>query len=164
MPVGRFVLDVHGEDRERAWAASDALCAALQVINHLQDCGKDRRDLDRVYVPLDALAAEGIGVEALDAPAASPELRRVLDALIARTRALLDTSRPFASRLRDRRLAFDVAAIQRLAEGLCDRLAQNDPLSARVHHTKLEMAALTARAGLDVVFGRGRGGDSEVRA
>ena len=103
-------------------------------------------------MPLDALAAEGIGVEALDAPAASPELRRVLDALIARTRALLDTSRPFASRLSDRRLAFDVAAIQRLAEGLCDRLAQNDPLSARVHHTKLEMAALTVegRAGRGV--------------
>src|SRR5258708_4139992 len=37
MPVGRFVLDVHGEDRS-TWAANDALCAALQIINHLQDC------------------------------------------------------------------------------------------------------------------------------
>ena len=55
-PVGRFVLDVHGESRA-TWPASDALCAALQVINHLQDCGKDRRELDRVYVPQDALAA-----------------------------------------------------------------------------------------------------------
>lgn len=163
MPVGRFVLEVHGEDRARTGAASDALCAALQVINHLQDCGKDRRDLDRVYLPLDALAAEGIGVEALDAPAASPELRRVIAALVARTRALLDASRPFASRLRDRRLALDVAVIQRLAESLCDRLVANDPLSARVHHTKVEMAALSVRAGLDVVFGRGRG-DGEARA
>ncbi len=42
VPVGRFVLDVHGEDRA-TWPASDALCAALQVINHLQDCGKDYR-------------------------------------------------------------------------------------------------------------------------
>ena len=38
MPVGRFVLDLHGEDRS-VWAYSDPLCAALQVINHLQDCG-----------------------------------------------------------------------------------------------------------------------------
>ena len=55
MPVGRFVLDVHGESRT-TWPANDALCAALQIINHLQDCGKDYRDLDRVYIPLDAFA------------------------------------------------------------------------------------------------------------
>ena len=158
MPVGRFVLAAHGEDPNATWPASDALCAALQVINHLQDCGKDRRDLDRVYVPLDALAAEGVGVEALDAPAASPALRRVVDGLVARPAALLDASRPFASRVRDRRLAFDVAVIQRLAEGLCVRLRARDPLSARVHHTKLEMGALAARAGLDLAFGRGRRG------
>ena len=60
MPVGRFVLDVHGEERS-AWPASDALCSALQVVNHLQDCGKDYRDLDRVYIPLDIFAASGTG-------------------------------------------------------------------------------------------------------
>ena len=49
MPVGRFVLDVHGEAKS-LWPASDALCAALQVINHLQDCADDYRKLDRVYL------------------------------------------------------------------------------------------------------------------
>ena len=58
MPVGRFVLDVHGEPRS-TWPANDALCAALQINNHIQDCGADYRNLDRVYVPLDALAAAG---------------------------------------------------------------------------------------------------------
>ena len=56
MPVGRFMLDVHGESTS-TWAASDALCAGLQINNHLQDCGKDFRDLNRVYLPRDALAA-----------------------------------------------------------------------------------------------------------
>ena len=51
-PVGRFVLDVHGESAP-TWPANDALCAALQVINHLQDCAKDYREIDRVYLPLD---------------------------------------------------------------------------------------------------------------
>ena len=50
MPVGRFVLDVHGESRG-TWPANDALCAALQIINHLQDCAKDYRELNRVYIP-----------------------------------------------------------------------------------------------------------------
>ena len=84
MPVGRFVLDVHGESRS-TWPASDAICAALQIINHLQDCAADYRNLDRVYVPLDALAARGLGVEALGAAKASPELRRCLAGLAERT-------------------------------------------------------------------------------
>src|SRR5215472_1731947 len=64
MPVGRFVLDVHGESRS-IWPANDALCAALQVINHLQDCAKDYRNLDRVYIPLDAFAAVDLAPEVL---------------------------------------------------------------------------------------------------
>ena len=67
MPVGRFVLDVHGEKPQTTWPASDAICAALQVINHLQDCADDYRNLDRVYLPLDTLARHGARVEDLGA-------------------------------------------------------------------------------------------------
>ena len=84
MPVGRFVLDVHGESRA-TWPANDALCAALQIINHLQDCGADYRRLDRVYIPLDRLTARNIPVEALAAPKASPELLKTIRELAART-------------------------------------------------------------------------------
>src|SRR5215471_10386545 len=73
-PVGRFVLDVHGES-ENTWPASDALCAALQVINHLQDCGADYRNLDRVYIPQDILASHGVDTKALGAAKASLNLR-----------------------------------------------------------------------------------------
>ena len=58
MPVGRFMLDVHGESTS-TWAASDALCAGLQINNHLQDCGKDYKNLNRVYLPRDALRQPG---------------------------------------------------------------------------------------------------------
>src|ERR1700751_157060 len=91
-PVGRQLLDLHGESRE-TWPASDALCAALQVLNHLQDCAADNRALDRVYVPLDELERAGCSVEALAAPAASPALRRVLDRLLDRTEALILAAR-----------------------------------------------------------------------
>src|SRR3954447_22008171 len=57
-PVGRQLLDLHGEDGD-TWPASDALCSALQVLNHLQYCADDYRDLDRVYLPLDDLASQG---------------------------------------------------------------------------------------------------------
>jgi len=39
-PVGRYLLDLHGVSKD-LYAASDALCNALQVINHLQDCKDD---------------------------------------------------------------------------------------------------------------------------
>jgi len=145
MPVGRYVLDVHGED-PACWPASDALCAALQVINHLQDCGKDYRALDRVYLPAEMLAATGARVEDLAAPAASPALLAAISLAAERTRALLAESAPFAGMIRDRRLAAEVAVIQRIAGSLVRRLLTRDPLSQRVHHGKAEAAALALGA------------------
>jgi squalene synthase HpnC len=136
-PVGRFVLDVHGESRT-TWPASDALCAALQVINHLQDCQKDYLALDRVYLPLDTLAAAGATVESLAAERASPALAAALAVLVNQTSALLRQARPFASQIRDLRLALEVGAIQRLAESLVQRLRRRDPLADKVHHGKIE--------------------------
>jgi squalene synthase HpnC len=145
MPVGRFVLDVHGEDRE-TWPASDALCAALQVINHLQDCAKDYRSLDRVYLPADLLAATGARVADLGRPTATPALAATITLMAERTQALLAESAVFAGMIRDRRLAGEVAVIQRLAESLTARLKVRDPLADRVHHGKTEAALLAGWA------------------
>jgi squalene synthase HpnC len=151
MPVGRYVLDVHGEDRA-TWPANDALCAALQVINHLQDCGKDYRTIGRVYIPADALFAHGARIEDLGADHGSPALVTTIVALARRTRGLLDQSAGFAGLIRDRRLAAEVAAIHRLASSLVARLERFDPLSQRVHHTKAEALFLAARAALPVLL------------
>ena len=145
MPVGRFVLDVHGESRA-TWPASDALCSALQVINHLQDCAKDYRALNRVYIPLDAFAAAGATPEALVEPKASKALLSVIGSLTKQTAGLLQSARPFADLIADKRLALEVSVIQRLADDLCRRLLRRDPLSERVHHTKSEAALLAMGA------------------
>ncbi len=158
MPVGRFVLDVHGES-QATWGANDALCAALQIINHLQDCRADYRNLDRVYIPQDVLAAHGLGVAALGEAYASPALKACLHGLAARTGLLLEQSSGFPSMIADARLAMEVAAIQRLAERLVGLLQQRDPLGERVHLGKLQMlmTGLGAAAGIRArrLFGRG---------
>ena len=141
MPVGRFVLDVHGESRD-TWPANDALCTALQIINHLQDCAKDLRNLDRVYIPQDALAAKSLSVAALSEPSAGPALREVIAGLAARNGMLLAQSRLFAGQIRDSRLALEVDLIQTLAEDLNALLTRRDPLSEKVHHSKTDIAAL----------------------
>jgi squalene synthase HpnC len=139
MPVGRFVLDVHGESRV-TWPANDALCAALQIINHLQDCGKDYRDLDRVYIPLDSLRDTGATVAELGEQRASAGLLDCIHKLAHRTGDLLRHSRPFTAGIEDSRLALEVAVIQTFAERLVTLLKHRDPLSQRVHLGKAGVA------------------------
>jgi squalene synthase HpnC len=145
MPVGRFVLDVHGESCN-TWPASDSLCAALQIINHLQDCAKDFRQLDRVYIPTDMLERAGLSPLALAKEKSSLALRGVIVELARRTQGLLEQSRPFSRQIRDRRLSLEVTVIQTLAEDLARRLVSSDPLSERVHHTRGEAAILLFRS------------------
>ena len=139
MPVGRFVLDVHGESRT-TWPANDALCAALQIINHLQDCGKDYRDLDRVYIPLDSLRDPGATVAELGEQHASAGLLDCIHKLAHRTGDLLRHSRPFTAGIENSRLALEVAVIQTFAERLVTLLKHRDPLSQRVHLGKAGVA------------------------
>jgi len=142
MPVGRFMLDVHGESKS-TWAASDALCAGLQINNHLQDCGKDYRDLNRVYLPRDALAAAGASVEALGERRASPQLLQCLHALAARTETLLDESKSLSAEVRDFRLGVEISVIQAFADRIVRLLKVRDPLSERVHLSPVELLAHT---------------------
>ena len=144
MPVGRFVLDVHGESHD-TWIASDALCAALQVINHLQDCGHDYRRLDRVYLPGDTLSAHGAEIEELAASKASPALLGCIREVNEKTKELLGAA-GLSSVVRNVRLGLEVAAIERLARKLVRLLEVRDPLSERVHIGKSDFAAILLTA------------------
>jgi hydroxysqualene synthase len=138
MPVGRFVLDVHGESTS-TWAASDALCAGLQINNHLQDCGKDYRNLNRIYLPRDALEAAGASVEMLSLPKASAPLLECLHALAAKTEVLLNEGKSLSAQVRDFRLGLEISVIQGFAERIVRLLRVRDPLSERVHLGSLQM-------------------------
>lgn len=138
-PVGRYLLDVHGED-PAGKHYSDALCDALQVINHLQDCKVDYLEMNRVYVPVDHLKAEGLDVEALAEPKCSPALRRVLDRLLDETDELMIRARKLPAALRDTRLRCESAVIVRLADTLISHLRRRDPLAERVKLTKPAVA------------------------
>ena len=153
MPVGRFVLDVHGESHA-LWPASDALCTALQIVNHLQDCGKDYRALDRVYLPQDMLAAHAARTEDLGAAQATAALRATIAAAAIATENILARSAGFARSIRSLGLGLEVAVIQRLAVDLAARLKTRDPLADRVHHGKAEALALALPALLKRLVGR----------
>lgn len=130
-PVGRFLLDLFGEDRA-LWPRSDALCAALQVLNHVQDCGKDYRALDRLYLPLDWLDADGATPDMLAGAHTAPALHRTLNRVLDATAALLTVSRPLTAGIRHRGLRIQAATTQIGAEALLGRLRRLDPLAGHV--------------------------------
>jgi squalene synthase HpnC len=140
MPVGRFMLDVHGESTS-TWAASDALCAGLQINNHLQDCAKDFHNLNRVYLPRDALAAAGANVEMLGEAKSPPALLKCLQALAVRTETVLNESKSLAAEVKDFRLGLEISVIQAFADKIVGMLKVRDPLAERVHLSPLELLA-----------------------
>ncbi|MGF1544147.1 MAG: squalene synthase HpnC [Parvularculaceae bacterium] len=152
-PVGRYLLDLHGEDPS-GYASSDALCTVLQIVNHLQDCGDARRALDRVYVIEPWLREHGGAVEDLDAPVASAALRRTMDRMLDGCDALMVEARALAPRLKSRRLAMESAVIVRLADRLIARLRVGDPLATRVALTKPDFLRAGTTGVWQGLFGR----------
>jgi squalene synthase HpnC len=143
-PVGRYLLDLHGESRD-LYALADPLCDALQVLNHLQDCAADHRRLGRIYLPSDWLAEAGVPAQALAADRSSPALRAVLDRCLDRTAVLLERARDLPRRLRSTRLALESAVILAVAERLTTALRRGDPLARRVELGKPGFALAASR-------------------
>lgn len=98
-PVGELVLEVFGVATEERVALSNAVCSALQLIEHWQDIGEDLA-VGRVYVPLADLARFSCSLEELRAPQVGERLRRVLVLEATRTSALLDEGRTLVGTLR----------------------------------------------------------------
>jgi len=139
MPVGRYVLDLHGESQD-TWPHSDALCASLQILNHLQDCATDFAELDRCYLPNDLLANAGATPADLQAEAETPALRRVFSILLNHCDELNRAAAGLPREVRDRRLRLECSVIVNLARRLTRRLKRNDPVATHVRLSKTDAA------------------------
>ncbi len=138
-PVGRYLLALHGEGA-RCLAASDALCTALQLLNHLQDCQADLAELDRCYLPRSWLADEGLQVEILREPRCPAALRRVLDRLLDQVDRLHRQAAALPGLVADRRMRLEAAVIVGLSHRLAARLRREDPLARRVKLRRSDLA------------------------
>jgi phytoene synthase len=156
-PAGRLLLRLHGEDSPGSAAASDALCTALQILNHLQDLVPDRDALDRIYLPEPWLAEAG-GEAAFFDPDNTAR-RAVLDAALDRVEALLEAAAALPRLLRSR-LRLQAAVTLDLAWRLLGKLRAADPVRGRVALSKADFAAAFARLPLgpptDAAIARGR--------
>lgn len=130
-PVGRMLLRLHGVDAPDATAASDALCTALQVLNHLQDLVPDRDALDRIYLPESWMALAG-GEAGFFDPGNAAARRAVLDAALDRVQERLDAAAALPRLVASRRLAMEAAVTIALARRLLARLRARDPVAGCV--------------------------------
>jgi phytoene synthase len=137
-PVGRYLLLIHGED-PATLVPGDALCAAFQILNHLQDCGDDWRNLKRIYIPRNWIEAAG-GIERFFDPAEAALRRPVLDRCLDGADLLIETASLLPARLKSRGLEAEVAVMLSLVRALAGRLRLGDPLQRRVALTKGDFA------------------------
>ena len=126
--AGRLRVLASGLDRPHGLA----LCNALQVINHLQDCAKDHAALDRVYLPEDWMRAAGASADDLRKDAATPGLRGVLDRCLDGTERLMTEARRLPKAMRHKSLAAETAVIVSVADRLVAKLRRRDPIAGRV--------------------------------
>lgn len=158
-PVGRMLLRLHGVASEAGHAASDGLCTALQILNHLQDLVDDRQKIGRVYMPQSWMALAG-GEEAFFT-SSNPRRRDILDAALDRVEEQLDRAQNLPRLVAaSRRLALQSAMTISLARRLLAKLRAADPVLGRVALGKGDFAAALLAAPLpgphdpDLVAGR----------
>lgn len=142
-PVGRIVLYIAHAATPQNIADSDAVCNALQVLEHCQDVGEDAR-AGRVYIP-------GIEFEDALADRTGPGVREAVGTHVALARGMLSAGRPLVRRLHGwARLAVAGFVGGGLATATALRHAEYDVLARTVRPAK----ARTAREALRLWVGR----------
>jgi len=141
-PVGRHMLALHGIGK-KAWKTNDALCNALQIINHIQDCADDYRELDRVYIPQDMLLAHKACTEDLAREKSTEGLRATKMEMLDHLRPMLQEARMLTRQIPDLRLRAETSVICVLAERLVALLRKRDPLCDRVKLSKTSVIFAT---------------------
>lgn len=135
-PVGRFLLALHGE--KEGHQESDALCTALQLLNHIQDAKDDWTSLNRLYVPTDWMEAESETTDSLSAAKSSPALRRIITRMLENTEKVVHRASDLPRTLHHRSLAAEAKVCTTLAIKLCQRLQQQDPIAKKVKLSALD--------------------------
>jgi hydroxysqualene synthase len=154
-PVGRYLLELHGEDKAH-FKYSDALCNALQVINHLQDCKDDYASLDRVYLPQDWLKKFKGRTEDLKGGVSTEGLLAAIRQCVAASRKLMEAARKLPAHLESLPLAMESAVIVKIADRLLDKLAHADPVAKRIELNAFEFTSCGVRGVATALFRRRR--------
>ncbi len=150
-PVGHAVLEIHREWRADIHA-SDALCNALQLLNHLQDLKSDFMERHRIYLPIGWLD----NPDHLSGDFATPDVRQAINRALKKVEAMLVEAAPLPGTISGFRLRAEICTILNVAHALARELKTRDPIGTRVELSLLQKCSCLAR-GIGMAF-RQRGG------
>ncbi|MFJ6777829.1 squalene synthase HpnC [Streptomyces yangpuensis] len=100
-PVGRLVLSLTGTSTPERIRLSDAVCTALQIVEHVQDVAEDL-GRDRIYLPAEDMRRFHVREADLAAPTAGASVRALVAFEAERARALLDEGIPLVGSVHGR--------------------------------------------------------------
>ncbi|MFI6436776.1 squalene synthase HpnC [Streptomyces sp. NPDC050759] len=100
-PVGRLVLAVTGTSTPERIRLSDAICTALQIVEHLQDVAEDL-GRDRIYLPAEDMKRFHVQEADLAAKTAGASVRALVAYEAQRARELLNEGAPLVGSVHGR--------------------------------------------------------------
>jgi phytoene/squalene synthetase len=131
-PIGRYMLELSGEDVSSCGRPADALCAALRILKQLRDAEDPTVRFNRLCIPRQFLDDAWITPAHLRAPSAKGQTRAVLDRVLDGVDQLLVQAAPLPSLIQSRGLAMHTAIVLCRARKLAARFRRLDPLRERV--------------------------------
>jgi phytoene synthase len=88
-PVGRLLLHLFKRTTDLDFQQADAICSALQLINHWQDVDIDYTKDNRVYLPLDEMARFRVTERHLQQKLVDESWKQLMAFQVERARALM---------------------------------------------------------------------------
>lgn len=155
-PVGRAMIELH-EEWHADIEASDALCNALQMLNHIQDIKSDYLERSRVYIPREWYDNDA----ALAENSMEPALRQAVDKLLDEVDRLLKQGEDLFPTLQSWRFRKEIEIIHLFAMTLSKRLRSGDVLSSKVKLKKSEKLRLIFKG---LMQKKARGNDKDGAA
>ena len=139
-PVGRFVIDAVNERKniEKIYEASDSLCTALQIINHIQDCKKDFKELNRVYIPESFFKKYSVDKKILRKSKSGENFERLKIEIVDNVLVSLRKTKLGLREIQSWRLRKETLIILNIAKRLCNLLKINDPLEKQIKLSRID--------------------------
>lgn len=131
-PIGRYMLQLVGEDLARCSVPADALCGGLRILRQLRDCEDPTIRFNRLCIPRQFLDDAMITPRHLRAPSAKGQTRAVLDRVLDGVEHLLAKAAPLPSLIRDRGLGTHASIVHCRARRLVACFRKRDPIRERV--------------------------------
>lgn len=148
-PVGRFMLAINNENPS-TYLPADALCAALQIVNHIQDAKYDFQILKRVYIPADLWKAFNLSVPVLKQDKSPDAFRKLIEEMLKRVKGLLKDAEVLPCIVNNLRLRLVLCIIFSLTNIMICKIVRGDVLASQIKLSKFDWAKA-------VVIGVGKG-------